>query len=371
MKVLSFMLVLYSVFIVSGCSTVMVSAKVKHPSEINMTPYNQVAVMDLKGNYGRDFAGLLKSSLTRNEDFSLLNCESVKRKVETTEKTDVTTHNQKELSDLEKGAFVLGALTGRDFGVRASTESKTETKYVTKVSYVEDPNPNCTKSRLASSAIIQGYYDGDFTQNIEKTKANCKDKDKKDYVCYVSIRSAKLVTKGSVDVIDADSGNIIKSKVVGSTCNRSTRKVDGTPAVISENELKQQCMKKDVSRFVKTVTPWTQIVRVAYVKDSDLPQLEAGIKFVKMGDYVQAIATFQEAIDVGKRKQLKPKIISMAYWNLGLAYEYSWQFEKALKAFDSAYMLKSDSKYLSEKSNVQRLMVSRDKLLSQSRNSIK
>jgi len=76
---------------------------------------------------------------------------------------------------------------------------------------------------------------------------------------------------------------------------------------------------------------------------------------------------FQDAVQVSEENNLKPKLIAKAYWNLGLAYEYSWQFYKSINAFDAAYDLQDDATYLAEKSNVKKLMASREKLLRQMR----
>lgn len=364
MKRLS-VIVAFFCFIVffSGCSTVKVATKVQHPSEIDMTPYTQVAVMDITGNYGKDFFKSLKSSFTKKGGLAILNCAPIKRKVETIEKIDVTTQQAKKLNNLEKGALAIELFTGRDLGVN-TTEAKTETKLVTKISYIDEPNPNCTDDKLISSAIIKGNYNGAFSQNVQKKKSTCEDKNKKEYVCYQYTRDAILLTSGSIDVIDADSSKLIRSQTLADKCTRSTRSTDSTPAIIDENDLKRQCMHRDVARFMKTVTPWTETVMVAFKKDSDLPQLETGIKLAKMGKYFDAVKVFQEAVKTSETNMLKPKVIAKAYWDLGLAYEYSWQFDKAMNAFDAAYALHDDDMYLSEKTNVKKLMANHKTQLS-------
>jgi len=274
MKGLS-VIVIFFFFILffSGCSTIKVAAKVQHPSEIDMTPYTQVAIMDIKGNYGENFSGFLKSSFIKNGKFSILNCDPIKRKMETTEEIHVTTQQSKQLNDLEKGALAVELLTGRDLGVN-STESKTETKLMTTVHYVDEANPDCMSDKLIATAMIKGYYKGTLTQNVQKEKSTCKDKNKNEYVCYEYTRKAILSTSGNIDVIDAESGGVIRSQTLENQCKNSTHRTDAIPASINENDLSQKCIRRDVARFVRTVTPWTETVMVPYKKDGDLPQLE-------------------------------------------------------------------------------------------------
>ncbi len=103
-------------------------------------------------------------------------------------------------------------------------------------------------------------------------------------------------------------------------------------------------------------------VAVPYQKESGLPELEKGIRFVEMGNYPQAIEKFQSAVAKAKRKKMKSKVLAKAYWNLGLAYEYSWQTARALEHFDKAYALHDDKMFLAEKKNALRLWSERKEM---------
>jgi len=360
-KLLSIALVL---LFISGCSTMKVPAKVTHPAEVDMTSHKKIAIMDIAGNYGDQFRDTIKARLAASGQFDIQNCASKVRMVEVTEEIQVPNPRYKRrMSDVDKAVALVGFVTKGE--INLPNEPKTIPKMVTKqVAFKELPE-ECKNENLQVSAVIKGSYNGNFQTTLESQQTTCKSKKRGEYACLSYTRNANTDISGSIDVINFRTGDIIATKTISDRCKDSSWSRESKPRVIEERNLKNTCVSRNATNFSRTLIPWTETVMVAYTKDSDLPQLEQGAKLIELGRYEQAIETFQKAINTAERNMLKPKIIAKGYWNLGLAYEYSWKFDKALEAFDKGYLLHSDKKFLSEKRNTEHLMAKRQKLLQQ------
>ncbi|MDH5545016.1 MAG: tetratricopeptide repeat protein [Gammaproteobacteria bacterium] len=352
------------ILLLGACSTIKVSTPVTHPAEVDMRNYKKVAIMEIEGNYGSHYRDRIKAKLAAENSFEVLDCAPIEREVKTTEEITTSSERNRKLNDIEKVAVIAGVLTGQNLGVTTTTPVE-EKRIVTKTHIVKEENPACTKEKLLRTALITGKVAGQFTDKVDRESATCT-RDKKKYPCNSYTRKSSITASGSIDLKDAESGKLIRSKSVQDICKDSTYATDQAPAQISETTLIEKCANQNSVAFSKIITPWTEYVRVAYKKDGDLPSLEKGINLIKLGKYNEAIATFQDAVKEAESKGLKGNVRAKAYWDLALAYEYSWQFDESLAAIDQAYILDSDDDYLREKANVMQLKQQREKLLQQS-----
>jgi tetratricopeptide (TPR) repeat protein len=114
---------------------------------------------------------------------------------------------------------------------------------------------------------------------------------------------------------------------------------------------------------MKAITPWTEMVQAPFQTDGDLPSLEAGVNLAKIGDMQGAAETFQAA---AKSAEMNPKVspntIAKAYSNLGLAYQYSDQYDKAMEAFKKSYTLDPSDATAKEIKNCENLRREKRKL---------
>jgi tetratricopeptide (TPR) repeat protein len=107
-----------------------------------------------------------------------------------------------------------------------------------------------------------------------------------------------------------------------------------------------------------------------FAKDGDIPQLEGGIGWAERGDWKQAQTTFNAAAqDAEKNLKLKSAQIAKCYWNLGLAYEYAGDYEKANAMINIAYQKSNDKDMLNELDNIKRLQADAAKLAEQTASS--
>jgi tetratricopeptide (TPR) repeat protein len=314
-----FVLALMVALGVVGCATVRIPIQVTHPAEINMVPYKQIAISEINGNMGQAFSDAVKNDLVESNRFQVVDRARLNQILA---ELDLS---QSDLAD-ESKRVKLGKM-------------------------------------LSASAMIAGHTEGKYDEKVTYFNSTCGEKNH-EYACRVYTRAGLVKTSGSIDVIDVQTGQIIKSKSLYNSCPASTQATDALPDTIDKDSLFGTCLYRNVQAFVKAISPWTETLMVPFMKDSTIPDLEKGINRAKMGEMTEAINTFAGAVKASEGNA-DIKSIARAYWDLGLAYEYTWQFDKAIESFEKAYSLKPDEDYIREKAHAERLEVDRKKLLEQ------
>lgn len=304
--------------LISGCGTVKVPMNLTHPAEINMSQYSQIAISDIKGNMGQSFADGLKNRLIESHRFKVVDRNRMNLIMKELKLS------QSDLSD-SGNAIKLGKL-------------------------------------MSASALIAGHTEGCYKEKTSSSKGTCY-KDKKKYPCTIYYRKGQYSTSGSIDVIDVQTGQIIKSKILNAAYNKSTRATDATPPPINKDSLAYAALSKNLNDFMKAITPWDEMVQVPFVKDNAIPELEKGINQAKIGELEEAIKIFRSAAKAAEyNAKIKSDSIAKAYWNLGLACEYSGHYDNAIKAFKKAYALNPKDDYGNEIKNAKILKAEKKKL---------
>lgn len=97
-------------------------------------------------------------------------------------------------------------------------------------------------------------------------------------------------------------------------------------------------------RFVAELSPRGLIVEVNLFKDSDMPDLETGIRYARVGRWKDALWIFLNVID----RYPTQRNIHKAYYNAGVAYEYDHQYYLARDFLEQAVSMSDDEEYLAE-----------------------
>ena len=307
MKLPSLCIVAAVVFSAAGCSTINVPIAVMRPAEIDLAGYKQIAVGDFRGNAGQSFSDRVKEGLVNSPSgFQVL---------------DRARLNQ-----------ILREL-------QLSQTDLVNPKYRAKAGKL-----------LGATVLITGSVYSNYKEEIQRERNECESRERRKYTCWTIIRSGVLTTSGSVDVIDIQTGQILKTKGVNNSCGLAYEAVDSSPAQIDVNALANQCLSKSAEDFLRTVSVWREVVNIAYEKDSALPELERGILLAKTGNLAQAESVFASVAKASeKSKSVGNKSIATAYWNLGQTQLYMRQYDKAISSFDKAFSFNVDEKYLKEK----------------------
>jgi len=121
-----------------------------------------------------------------------------------------------------------------------------------------------------------------------------------------------------------------------------------------------------VDRFMKSIVPHQEFMYANFQKDSDIPQLEGGIGWAERGEWKKAQDAFNDAVQSAEKNvKLKSPQVAKAYWNLGLAYEYAGDYDKANNMINKAYSLSNDRDMLGEVDNIKRLQADAKRLAEQ------
>ena len=96
--------------------------------------------------------------------------------------------------------------------------------------------------------------------------------------------------------------------------------------------------------FVATLRMHAEQRMVGFFQDKDIPELKEGIQLVQEEDWKGAIAKFQAAAETHPTS----KALHKAYFNLGVAFEYNHDFEKALASLRLAEELAPKERFSEE-----------------------
>jgi tetratricopeptide (TPR) repeat protein len=126
--------------------------------------------------------------------------------------------------------------------------------------------------------------------------------------------------------------------------------VDTMPRPIDHAGLLEVARRNIVERYLLRVTPREEYVQVKLFKDGDFPELGAGNGLARTGTWDGALDRYRTALErmTGELAAKRYK----ALFNIGVALEYSNQFDEARKTLQEAYALEQDDVILREIENV-------------------
>jgi len=305
-------------FFISGCATVKVPIPVTHPAEINMNAYKTIAVSHIDGPIGSEVSDGIKERLVEGNRFKVIDPAYLNQIL------DNLHMSGSDLFDQDKRVS-LGKLLPATVLIVGHTKADNNEKHFHE-----------------ASTCSQSY--------------NCGDQ-----ICYRSVPCTLYWCETTVhayaglEVIDVSTGSLLRSKQLPYTKVVDSQKItEGMPACPDASSVVGGGTNYIVSTFIKSIQPWTEMVSVPFLKDGDIPELETGIKYATAGQMDEANKQFSSAVkNAENNPKLKPSVIARAYWDLGLSYEYSDQFDNAIESFKSAFKYdSSEDKYLKEENHV-------------------
>jgi tetratricopeptide (TPR) repeat protein len=154
---------------------------------------------------------------------------------------------------------------------------------------------------------------------------------------YNLIAQAKVSV--SLKVLDTETGKVLAAKTMDSADQRNSKARDAMPNSINAAEpMLASCIKNIADTFANVIAPHTITIGVELADDGDLPELERGNNFAKIGDWRQALAEYNAAVaklpgDFSTSDQAK------AYYNLGVGYGYSGDLDRGIAELERSYAL--------------------------------
>jgi len=159
-------------------------------------------------------------------------------------------------------------------------------------------------------------------------------------------------------LIDCETGRVLAIKNLKGYREAITVADDRQPDAIDEKPLIDGARADVVADFLKVIAPHQEYADIFLYQDKKIPQLEVGVRYAKVGDWSAAIKEFQGALAANPQSD-------KAMYDLGVAYEYTWQFDQSLPMLKQAYATKPLGAYQREVANCGRLWDERKKLEAQ------
>ena len=301
-----------------ACGTVSVRVPVMKPAEINMAPYQSVAIGGMTGNGDRPMTESLEEALVNSQRFQVVDRQ----------------HMDKVMKELQLSSTDLA-----------------------------DPN---SASKLGKVITAGAMIFGDVTQNYREfpSEEHYKDDKKVDHTVYI-IRGEYYV-RTTFKIVDVATGRLIIAKTYEEKRDDTNRAVDRRPQPIDRFGLERSARAAVIDRFMKAIVPHQEFMQANFQKDGDIPQLEGGIGWAERGDWPKAQAAFNDAVGAAEKNvKLKSQQVAKCYWNLGLSYEYAGDYGRANDMINKAYTLSNDKDMLNELDNIKQLQADAAKLSEQ------
>jgi curli biogenesis system outer membrane secretion channel CsgG len=296
------------VALLCACGTVPVRVPVMRPAEINMAPYQSVAIADMRGRGNTVMGDTLEEALIATNRFQVLDRQhlgSIMRELSL---------SSSDLADPTKAAR-LG-------------------KFVT------------------AAALIYGEVDETYRETPFEDRI--KNKDGSWTLLYKLKGEVRVRT--TFKIVDVATGRLIIAKTYEEQREDTNVGFGRSPDSINRDALERSARQAVVERFMRAIVPHQEYVTASFQKDSDLPQLDGGIGWAERGEWKKAQSMFSQAIaDCQKNPKIKSEQLAKAYWNLGLSYEYAGDYDSATSTVQKAYELSNDRDMLRELDNIRRL----------------
>ena len=301
----SFLALFIFIILLQGCGTTSINVSVTHPAEMNMLNYKKLIVNEFTGYKGNTINTELINALVESNRFEIIDRAYLNRV-------------------LYEGGLTYDGVLKNGMGEQVG-------------------------SRVGRIALISGgITKHDFKEEVTKGAAN---KDSKNANHYPYTRVAHAWVSMNFQITDLNTGKIIFSRTIDRDYNDSRETVDKEPEHFNKNEMLSISRKLTIQDFLRKIIPYNETISVELYDDSDVPDFEKGIKYAKNGFWDKAILAFQDGIKNAKNSELQAK----GYYNLGIAYQYSYMFTDALNSFDKAFSIDGKDKYMAAMRNCKQM----------------
>ncbi len=295
---------LLSLVLFVGCATESIKVRVMRPAPVNLAQHDTIAVDMFKGEGGELLSselilalGSTKNPMTGKVDFEVMDRREIDKVLDDLRGSGG--RNQRAMAVLDEWQNVEMHVTGEVLVYRVD-ETLSEKKWV----------------------------DNEGVKH-------------KDY----SLKAVATVT-AVIDVVNSSSDRTFDSVKFAEVASGVSTSVDTMPRPIDQAGLLEAARRKIVRRYLLRVTPREEYVQVKLFKDGDFPELHAGNGLARTGSWDGALERYHGALErmTGELAATRYK----ALFNIGVALEYSNQFDAAVKFLQEAYALEQDELILRE-----------------------
>jgi tetratricopeptide (TPR) repeat protein len=191
----------------------------------------------------------------------------------------------------------------------------------------------------AAALLVGDVLAETYDEDVNRQDSECS-RDGKKARCVDFTRSAAAHLTVTLKVIDTESGKILAVKSLDAQEQRSTTQSQTPPSPFNaRDEMLEVCRKKIATDFADVIAPHTVNITVQLLDDGDLPELERGNNYAKLGDWTKALGEYSAAVDRIDQGKIDTDDQAKAYYDLGIGYGYSGQYEQGVAALEKSFSL--------------------------------
>ena len=191
------------------------------------------------------------------------------------------------------------------------------------------------------AALVTGGISIDYDEDHSLSTSERKNKKTGEVKIDTTYRTnGKATVSASLSIVDMHTSEVLAVKEFKKSSSKSKTNRSSYPS-IERASLSKSAREKIIESFMRVIAPYTERVTVSFETDDSMPELEHGFQKAKIGDWTTAIDLFRQATETYSNSALVHK----AYYNLGLGYLYTDQFESAKTALKKAHAGKAEKKY--------------------------
>ncbi len=311
------------VLVAASCSSTVVYVPRTSPAEINLASYKRLAVGGIAGPGADKLVDDVTQALVQTQAFDVL--------------------DRKHLSEIVKE---------QDFAVSGR---------------VSDETAVSIGQMIGSAALLVGDVSAyDYKEGVTSKRSECtKDGKKRPCTQYTRTGSARVAV--AFKVLDTETGKVLAAKTLEGRIQRSADLTDQQPPAFDKrDEWLAGCRRQVVTDFMKVIAPYQVSVGVELLDDGDLPELEVGNNYAKLGKWQDAIAQYRAAIArADKSPDTKPKIRAKALYDLGVGLAYSGKYDDGVTELERAYSLEPSDAFIGQINRVKQFKADDQKLADQ------
>lgn len=308
----------------TACATVVYVPRLT-PGEVNLAAYKRIAVAGVAGNGGNQMVDELTTALVGTQQYEVLDRKNIE-------------------AIMKEQNFAVSGLVSDETAVSVGNMTGAQALLVGNISLYE-----------YSETLT--HSDRECERNGKKT--NCRD--------YT--RRGSTAVQTTFKVMDAKTGTVLAAKTLDAKQERRATDTNKEPPPLNaRDETLALCRKTVVEDFMKVIAPYTVNVAVELEDDSDLPELETGNNYAKLGNWSSALEQYtlaQQRVD--RAPDTKPKVRSKVLYNTGIGLGYSGRYDDGLKELEKAFALNPDDDIKKEIDKIKQFKIDDARLAEQRR----
>jgi tetratricopeptide (TPR) repeat protein len=294
------------ILVSQGCAP-SVKVPVTRPAEINLAGVKRIAVGQIDGNVGNELSDMLTQELFNSGRYEVLDRQYTNRIM------------------AEHSLNLSGA-------VNESTAAR-------------------VGQLLGASALIVGNSNARYELTKDKSEGY---RDKEGRLIIQHHKAGHAVVDTTLQVLDLATGRVLAVKRFTEEEWDETWENNKWPPDPDRDLIIGQALAATSGRFMKIIAPYTEYVHVKF-ENSDIAESKTGIEFAKAGQWNEARRHFRLAVEQAPND-------AAAWYNLGLAYQYTAMFDEAVSAFNKSNGLKPANKCIEQIVNCNKLKAESVKL---------